>query len=271
MIRLKWLLIAIVLGLACAGGAAFASASSRTEQPFENTTWSTPANVIDAQVAAALAKQGVRLRNPCSDGVFIRRVYLDMIGTLPSPEEVEAFLEDQHPNKRAALIDNLFNREEFADYLTMKWCDLLRVKSEFPIDLWPNAVQAYHRWVYEAVRENRPYNQFVRDLLTSSGSNFRVPQVNFYRAVPGRDPSSIAKAVALTFMGVRFERWPEARRDRHGGVLLQGRLQEDGRMEGRDRLPEPGGDETRKSRLSRRHCRDDTLRQPTRARALPIG
>ncbi len=135
-----------------------------------------------------------------------------MIGTLPSPKEVEDFLEDQHPNKRAALIDNLFNREEFADYLTLKWCDLLRVKSEFPIDLWPNAVQAYHRWVYEAVRQNRPYNQFVRDLLTSSGSNFRVPQVNFYRAVPGRDPSSIAKAVALTFMGVRFERWPNARR-----------------------------------------------------------
>ncbi len=75
MIRLKWLLIAIVLELACAGGAAFASASSQNQQAFENTTWSTPANIVDTHVAAALAKQGVRLRNSCSDGVFVRRVY----------------------------------------------------------------------------------------------------------------------------------------------------------------------------------------------------
>ncbi len=69
----------------------------------------------------------------------------------------------------------------------MKWCDVLRVKSEFPINLWPNAVQAYHRWIHDAIRENRPYDQFVRAVLTSSGSNFRVPPVNFYRAMQGRD------------------------------------------------------------------------------------
>ena len=70
-------------------------------------------------------------------------------------------------------------REEYVDYWTMKWCDLLRVKSEFPINLWPNAVQAYHRWIRTCVKENMPYDRFVREMLTASGSNFRKPQVNF--------------------------------------------------------------------------------------------
>jgi len=83
------------------------------------------------------------------------------------------------------------------------------VKAEFPINLWPNGVQAYHRWIRQCIKENRPYDEFVRDMLTSSGSNFRVPQVNFYRAVQERKPSTIASAVALTFMGVRAERWPD--------------------------------------------------------------
>jgi hypothetical protein len=93
----------------------------------------------------------------------------------------------------------------------MKWCDLLRVKSEFPINLWPNAVQAYHRWIRSCVKENVPYDRFVREMLTASGSNFRKPQVNFYRAVQSRQPQAIAQAVALSFMGVRPESWPQER------------------------------------------------------------
>ncbi len=93
----------------------------------------------------------------------------------------------------------------------MKWCDLLRVKSEFPINLWPNAVQAYHRWIRTCVKENMPYDRFVRELLTASGSNFRKPQVNFYRAVQSREPQAVAQAVALTFMGVRPASWPKER------------------------------------------------------------
>ena len=65
---------------------------------------------------------------------------------------------------------------------------MLRIKSEFPINLWPNAVQAYHRWIREALRGNLPYDRFARALLTTSGSNFRDPPVNFYRAVAARDP-----------------------------------------------------------------------------------
>jgi hypothetical protein len=93
----------------------------------------------------------------------------------------------------------------------MKWSDLLRVKAEFPINLWPNAAQAYHRWIRASIRDSKPYDRFVREMLTESGSNFRVPPVNFYRAIQSREPRAIAQAVALTFMGTRAEKWPPER------------------------------------------------------------
>ena len=181
--------------------------------PFEsNKKYSqTSRNRIDTLVMATLRRQGIEPANVCSDAVFLRRVYLDVIGTLPEPREVRTFLASRRPGKRAALIDALLEREAFADYWSLKWCDLLRVKAEFPINLWPNAVQAYHRWILQAIRENRPYDQFARQLLTSSGSNFRVPAVNFYRAIQGQEPSAIAAAVALTLMGTRWDQWPPAR------------------------------------------------------------
>jgi hypothetical protein len=201
------LLLAAVFSVA--GAAALAAAPVR---PYETDGWSTPANVLDTRVEATLKHRGCHLRPPCSDDVFIRRVYLDLIGTLPVPAEVEAFRNGKRPNKRAALIDSLFTRDEYADYWAMKWADVLRVKSEFPINLWPNAVQSYHHWIRDAIRNDEPYDRFARELLTANGSNFRVPPANFYRAVPSRDPASLAKAVALTFMGTRIERWPEPRR-----------------------------------------------------------
>jgi len=181
-------------------------------RPFESDSGFVSTNRIDALVLATLKERGIKPANPCSDEVFVRRVYLDIIGTLPQPMEVLKFLQDRRADKRAALIDALLAREEFAEYWALKWCDLLRVKAEFPINLWPNAVQAYHRWIRDCLRENKPYDHFVRELLTSSGSNFRVPPVNFYRAVQGQQPAAIADAVALTFMGMRTESWPEARR-----------------------------------------------------------
>jgi hypothetical protein len=154
---------------------------------FECSTGFIAQNAIDTYMLAAWRRSGIAPANLCSDPVFIRRVYLDVIGTLPAPEEVLAFVADTAADKRARLIDTLLQRDEFADYWTLKWCDLLRVKAEFPIKLWPNAVQAYHRWIHDAVRDGMPYDQFVRQLLTSSGSDFRVPPANFYRAVQGRD------------------------------------------------------------------------------------
>jgi hypothetical protein len=179
---------------------------------YESDHWTTPANVIDSKVAVALSKYKVQLRKPSSDEVFIRRVYLDMIGTLPTPKETTSFLQNKQTNKRSQLIESLFSRDEYADYWSLKWCDILRVKSEYPINLWPNAVQTYHRWIHDSIQRNQPYDKFAMALLTSTGSNFQDPPANFYRALQGRDSASIAKAVALTFMGTRLERWPQSRR-----------------------------------------------------------
>jgi hypothetical protein len=196
----------------CAAASAGAAAAAPAEQsPFESAVAPAPHNRIDDLVFARLKSLGIQPARLCSDAVFVRRAYLDVIGTLPTLEETRAFLADQDPNKRSALIDRLLERDEFADYWAMKWSDVLRVKSEFPINLWPNAVQAYHHWIRSRIRDNVPYDRFVRELLTGNGSNFRVPQVNFYRAVQGRAPQSIAAAVALTFMGVRAESWPKDR------------------------------------------------------------
>ncbi|MCF6284192.1 MAG: DUF1553 domain-containing protein [Candidatus Hydrogenedentes bacterium] len=201
------LMIVALLAVLSAGAAPLGDTT-----PFETRRNVASTNPIDALVEASLEQQNIRSANRCSDAVFVRRAYLDVIGMLPKPKEVQDFLKADDADKRARLIDELLVRPAFADYWAMKWSDLLRVKAEFPINLWPNAVQAYHRWIYDAIRNNIPYDRFARALLTSSGSNFRVPQVNFYRAMQGHEPATIAATVALTFMGTRIENWPEDRR-----------------------------------------------------------
>lgn len=189
-----------------------APATSRAKHaPQGGAAAVTPGSRIDDLVFARLGRLGIQPAPLCSDAVFVRRAYLDVIGTLPTEKEARAFLADARPDKRNVLVDRLLARDEFADYWAMKWSDLLRVKSEFPINLWPNAVQAYHRWIRASIRDNLPYDRFARALLTESGSNFRVPPVNFYRAVQSRSPPAIGAAVALTLMGARADKWPEGR------------------------------------------------------------
>ncbi len=200
------LVFAAVLTVALANG------GTRTPiLPFENPSGPVAQTKIDRLVLKKLKRLGISPAPLCSDAVFVRRVYLDVIGTLPTAQEARDFLSDQKPKKRALLIDRLLERKEFADYWATKWCDLLRVKSEYPINLWPNAVQGYHRWIRTCIKENVPYDRFVREMLTASGSNFTVPPVNFYRALQSREPTAIAQAVALSFMGVRPESWPKRR------------------------------------------------------------
>jgi len=180
----------------------------RDPTPFESNVPATPRGKIDELAFARLKQLGVEPAQLCTDAVFLRRVYLDLIGTLPTVKEARDFLADKSPDKRSKLIDQLLDRPEFADYWALKWGDLLRVKAEFPINLWPNAAQAYHRWIRTNIKENVPYDRFARELLTASGSNFRVPQVNFYRAMQSKTPATIAQMVALTFLGERTEKWP---------------------------------------------------------------
>jgi len=180
-------------------------------RPFESLSVSAPVGQIDKLVFARWKALGLQPSPLCSDAVFLRRAYLDVIGTLPTAAEAREFLLDRNPDKRRLLVDRLLQRDEFADYWAMKWSDLLRIKAEFPINLWPNAAQAYYHWIRTSIRENKPYDRFARELLTSSGSNFRVPPVNFYRAVQSRQPTAIAQAVALALMGSRTEKWPPER------------------------------------------------------------
>lgn len=190
------------------------ASSSKPAAPsiFAGTAATAPACQIDRIVFARLSSLKIE-PVVCSDAVFVRRVYLDVIGTLPTAKEARDFIQDPDvKGKRAALIDRLLERDEFADYWAMKWGDVLRIKAEFPINLWPNAAQAYHRWVRASIKDNKPYDKFVREMITSSGSNFRVPPVNFYRAIQSKTPDGISAAVALTFMGSRVDSWPKDRR-----------------------------------------------------------
>ncbi len=190
---------AVILVAALAGASLHAAPA--TPAPSQSSE-------IDRLVFSRLEQLGIQPANPCSDEVFVRRVFLDVIGTLPTAQEARRFLSDANPNKRGMLIEQLLRRDEFADYWAMKWGNLLRIKSEFPINLWPNAAQSYHQWIRSSIRENMPFDRFARELLTASGSNMRKPQVNFYRAIRNRAPEGIASAVALTFMGTRTESWP---------------------------------------------------------------
>ncbi|MCO6455824.1 MAG: DUF1553 domain-containing protein [Pirellulaceae bacterium] len=179
--------------------------------PYESEAAVDPQTTIDELVFGRLAELEIPAAKLCSDEVFLRRASLDLLGTLPTADEARRFLDDPSPDKRAVLIDELLQRPEFADYMAMKWCDILRVKAEFPINLWPNAAQAYHRWIRTAIHRNLGCDDFARELLTASGSNFRTPQVNFYRAVQSREPKGLAQAVALAFLGERAENWPTQR------------------------------------------------------------
>jgi len=193
-----------------AGPAAADAGLAKVSQSGSVPPWQPIPNArsVDDFVFGRLKQLKIRPAPLCPDEVFVRRVFIDVLGTVPTAEEAAAFLKDRHPDKRRRLIESLFDRPEFADYWAMKWSDLLRIKAEFPINLWPNAAQAYHRWVRESIAKNKPYDQMAREMLTASGSNFRVGQVNFYRAMQNRTPEGIARTVALTFMGTRAEKWP---------------------------------------------------------------
>ena len=140
------------------------------------------------------------------DATFLRRAYLTLAGKLPYPGEVRDFLRDNSPRKRAEIIDMLLDSPDFATLMAMRYCQMYRVKSEFPINMWPNAVQLFHSYLVNAAGRDRPYDAMVREMLTSSGSNFRVPQVNFLRGHADRTPKGVARGVALVLMGIRLDK-----------------------------------------------------------------
>ncbi len=137
----------------------------------------------------------------CSDAVFMRRLHLVMTGQLPDADATRRFLDSQRADKRDELIDVVLQSEPYYRQMLLHWGDILRIKSEFPSNLWPNGVQAYNRWIYKHLADNTPYDVFVQQLLLSKGSNFKDPAVNFYRAFLDRTPAVIHTNIHLLFMG----------------------------------------------------------------------
>ncbi|MBR2713877.1 MAG: DUF1549 domain-containing protein, partial [Kiritimatiellae bacterium] len=123
-----------------------------------------------------------------SDAVMVRRLYLDLAGRLPTVEEARAYVGSPAADKRVRHVDRLLGDGAFADLWSMRFCDILRVKSEFPINLWPNAVYVYHRRIRSFVADDEPWDRFARALLTSTGSDFRDAEANFFRATARRTP-----------------------------------------------------------------------------------
>lgn len=163
-----------------------------------------PNNQIDNLVFEQLKAMGVPPSDLCTDEQFVRRLYLDVTGRLPTVKQAQKFLQSSDASQRSKLIDELLVSDAFADFAALKWGDLLRIKSEFPSNLWPNAVQAYYQWVRSSLVANKPYDQFVREMLVSTGSNFRDPPSNYYRALGNRNPQGFAEQTAMIFMGARM-------------------------------------------------------------------
>jgi len=157
-------------------------------------------NTIDELVWAKLKTMGILPSELASDAAFLRRVYLDVLGTLPTPDEVRAFLADNDPAKRAKLIDKILDRPEYADYWAQKWADVLLVNRD---KLGDRGSYEMHRWLRTQFAKNRPYDQWVRELITASGSASQVGPVNFFRA--SATPEEMARAVSQAFLGIRLE------------------------------------------------------------------
>ena len=164
-------------------------------------TWSNPParNYIDELIGVRLRKLRVNPSEVCTDGEFIRRAYLDLLGLLPTPEETRRFLADNQPDKRALLVDELLNRPEFAEYWALRWSDVLRNEEK---QLDRKGSQVYYDWVKDTIAKDMPLNDFARELLTGKGSTYTEPPANFYRAL--RDPQARAEATAQVFLGIRM-------------------------------------------------------------------
>jgi len=163
--------------------------------------WTKPPanNYIDEQVFAKLRTLRVNPSPLCSDEVFLRRAYLDLLGLLPSGEEARSFFADRRREKRPHLIEKLLERPEFADFWALKWADLLRVEAH---SLDQKGVQAFHAWIRQSIATNKPLDLFVGELVTARGSTYTQPAANYYR--PQREPASRAMAAAQVFLGTRL-------------------------------------------------------------------
>lgn len=168
----------------------------------EGAVWSGPApvNLVDEEIFARLRQLGVDPAPPADDLVFLRRIFLDLVGVLPTIEEARAFAADPRADKRERLVDTLLQRPEWAATWAGVWGDLLRVEEK---TLDAKGVGVFHEWMRRSFAENMPLDRFVREIVTARGSTYDVPPANFWRA--HREPVVRAETAAQVFLGVRLQ------------------------------------------------------------------
>lgn len=172
-------------------------------------------NFIDEAVNRHLKKLGLRPSGLSEDAEFLRRVYVDLIGTLPTAQEAREFLTDAKPDRRSRLVDRLLERPEYADYWALKWADVLRVDRQ---TLGHKDAYAYYSWIRSSLAENKRFDVMARELIAAEGPIAEAPQGNFYK-VFGK-PGEVASAISQVFLGVRiacaechhhpFDRWSQS-------------------------------------------------------------
>ncbi len=191
------------------GQVAVTTITSPFEQSVDAQLFVERSSFIDEHVFNKLAALRIPPSPTADDAVFVRRVFLDTIGTLPTPTEVQAFLNDQNPGKRTDLIDTLLERPEFADYWTLILCDLLQNRKERDHDVrGSKGVRAMQAWVREQVETNRPWDEIARDVITASGDSVSQPQIGYYVVSIGEyrqvEDSEVVSSVAQSFLGTRI-------------------------------------------------------------------
>ncbi|MFO0806360.1 MAG: DUF1553 domain-containing protein [Gemmataceae bacterium] len=203
---------------------------SQVSLPFAKLTNypAVPANnFIDQKLIAKWKDLGLVPSPLCTDEEFLRRLFLDAIGTLPTPAEIRVFLADKDPKKREKIIDTVLERGEFTDWWALKWGDLLRINRRA---LQEKGMWSFHNWVRAQVRDNAPIDAFARDIVTAEGSTFLEGPANFYRI--GNSAPDWAETTSQVFLGIRvgcakchhhpFEKWSQD--DYYGLVAFFSRL-----------------------------------------------
>ena len=165
-------------------------------------TKSEPGTWVDEFVDRKLESLRIAPSAICDDETFLRRIMLDMIGLVPTPEERATFLADSSADKRRRLVDDLLARKEFVDLWVMKWAEILQIRS-VNNQVTPKATHLYHQWLDQRISANEPIDRMVRDLISASGGTFDNPPANYFQLE--RDTLKIAENAAQAFLGMRIQ------------------------------------------------------------------
>ena len=162
-------------------------------------------NYIDTHVHEKLHRLRIVPSEVCSDEVFIRRVFIDVVGLLPTEEELQTFLADPNPKKREALVDQLLERKDFTELWVMKWAELLQIRTtgNNGNDVTYKSALLWYEWLRGQISNNRPLNEIVHDLLSATGGSYDSPATNFFKAE--QDIKKLTENVAQVFMGTRIQ------------------------------------------------------------------